>query len=143
MDEEKSRFELNYMSRDVKWLYRSGRASREAMGLAKCFSAHPTFALKKGEMKCNGFMIGSDELCYKQFIHKVLRKKKKIDERILFINYAGCSAEQKRMIRNEVEKCMEFEQIIEQTVSAAVSCNCGPGTLGLIYLKKEIMPDMF
>ena len=73
----------------------------------------------------------------------MLRNRKRIDERILFINYAGCTLEQKRMIRNEVEKCMNFERIIEQTTSAAVSCNCGPGTLGLIYLKKDMMPDMF
>lgn len=143
LEEEKSRFELTYMSRDLKWLYRSGRTSKEAMGIAKLLSAHPTLRLKKGEMKCNGFMIGSDELCYKQFIHKVLRKKKKIDESVLFIIYAGCSVEQKRMIRMEVEKCMEFDHIFEQTASAAISCNCGSGSLGLVYLKKEIMPDLF
>lgn len=143
LEEVRTQISLNYVSRDSKWLYRSGRASRTATGITRSLAAHPIFGVKKGEMKCHGFFFGSDELCYKQFIHKMLRNRKRIDERILFINYAGCTLEQKRMIRNEVEKCMNFERIIEQTSSAAVSCNCGPGTLGLIYLKKDMMPDMF
>ena len=74
----------------------------------------------------------------------ITKSIEKVISRVYYIgSIIGCTLEQKRMIRNEVEKCMNFERIIEQTSSAAVSCNCGPGTLGLIYLKKDMMPDMF
>lgn len=60
-----------------------------------------------------------------------------IDTRILFLTYAGCSMSQLDVILKEVKKYVDFQKIVVQKASATVSSNCGVGTFGLMFLRKE------
>ena len=79
--------------------------------------------------------MGKADKAYKKYIYQQLRHKNKIDPRILFITYAGCSVKQLEEIREEVEKYMHFEHIEYQKASATISSNCGIGAFALIFMR--------
>ena len=53
------------------------------------------------------------------------------------MNYAGVSKKELDEIRQEIEKCIRFDQIIFEEVSAGIAANCGPGTFGFFYQMLE------
>ena len=97
---------------------------------------HPVLALKQKEMVCSTMKIGRIDHAYKSYIRQEM-KNKKIDKRLLFITYAGCSVKTLEAIKKEVEKYIHFEKVVFQKASASISSNCGLGAFGLIYMKKK------
>ena len=61
----------------------------------------------------------------------------KVDKKILFITYAGLTNEELKEIEEQVKSLGDFENIIYQKASPAISANCGPGTFGLLFMLKD------
>lgn len=80
--------------------------------------------------------MGSFAHVAKAYIRKVLTNTGNIDRRILFITYAGMEAESVRYILDVVQQYCPFERVYIQKASAAVASNCGPGSFGLLFMKK-------
>lgn len=68
---------------------------------------------------------------------KLMSHSKQMDQRILFLTYAGCTVSQLEEIMREVEKYAHFEKVIMQKASATISSNCGVGVFGLMYVRKK------
>ena len=73
----------------------------------------------------------------KRYIRKVFSDIGNIDRRILFITYAGMDSESIQYIQQLVRQYCPFERIYVQKASSAVACNCGPGSFGLLFIKKN------
>ncbi len=73
----------------------------------------------------------------KRYIRKVLLDVRNIDRRILFITYAGMDEKSLRYIQELVEQYCKFERVYLQKASSAISSNCGPGSFGLLFMKKN------
>ena len=71
-------------------------------------------------------------------IRKKLRNSDKIDKTRLFITHAGLPAKSIEAIKSEINKLCSFEEITVTKASATVSSNCGPGTVGVLFVKKQI-----
>ncbi len=67
----------------------------------------------------------------------LFKHSRQIDTRVLFITYAGCTVKQIDEIARIVEKYIHFDKVILQKASATVSSNCGIGTFGLMFARKE------
>ena len=65
-----------------------------------------------------------------------LKRPDTIDKRYLFVTYIGLTKKELDYIREEVEKRVSFERIYFQMGSPGIAVNVGPGTFGLIYLRK-------
>ena len=60
-----------------------------------------------------------------------------IDRRILFITYAGMSKEQLQRIQTLAQQYCPFERVYLQKASSAIACNCGPGSFGLLFMRRD------
>ncbi|MCR5746502.1 MAG: DegV family EDD domain-containing protein [Lachnospiraceae bacterium] len=105
--------------------------------LTKAFMIRPVLELKKGKMIVTGINIGSREHSWKRYISKIMRNIHRIDRRRLFITHVGLSQKELDWIKAEVNKRAEFDEIYVTQASASITVNVGPGTFGLIYMKKE------
>lgn len=97
---------------------------------------HPIILLRNSRMVVGGMGMGSFAHVAKAYIRKVLTNTGNIDRRILFITYAGMEAESVRYILDVVQQYCPFERVYIQKASAAVASNCGPGSFGLLFMKK-------
>ena len=59
------------------------------------------------------------------------------DRRILFITYAGLEDRSIAYIQKLVKQYCPFERVYLQKASAAIACNCGSGSFGLLFMKKN------
>jgi fatty acid-binding protein DegV len=64
---------------------------------------------------------GRDDICYDR----------------LFLVYASDMAETVSMVREEVAKYARFDQIIETRAGCTICSHCGPGTLGIMFIRSR------
>ena len=118
-------------------LYRNGKIKKHVKVMCEVLNLHPVIEIRQGRMGCACIETGNVKTAYKKYIRRKMRGRRKIDNRILFITYAGCSVKTLELIEKEVERYMKFEKVIFQPASATISSNCGLGAFGLLYLKKK------
>ena len=73
----------------------------------------------------------------KSYVRRVFRDSRNIDRRILFITYAGMEAERLEYIQQLVQQYCPFERVYVQKASSAIASNCGRGSFGLLFMKKN------
>ncbi len=118
-------------------LYRNGKIGKGVRNVCEVLELHPVLSLRQKNMVCSTMKMGRIDYAYKSYIRQEMRNKKKIDKRLLFITYAGCSIKILEEIEKEVAKYVQFEKVVYQKASATISSNCGLGAFGLIYMKKK------
>lgn len=121
---------------DVRSYYASGHGSRMLAAFCGVFDLYPIVCLRNSSMAVVGLNHGSLDKARKSFIRRMLRRKSRIDTRIVFITHAGCTVKQQQEIVDEVLKYIPFEKVIMQRASVSGSSNGGLGTIGIAYLTK-------
>lgn len=134
----KKRVSASFLLGDTDRFCRSGKMSGNLKKFCDIFMLSPGFEVKKSRIVCKYLFSGTEEAVYRRYIRRTLKGKRNIDTNVLFFTYVGCSAGTRRKVIAEVQKYQHFEHIVEQQTSAAISSNCGLGTFGLLYLRKEI-----
>ena len=115
----------------------SGQISKRIQILCDALLLHPVIVLKNSRMIVGGMEMGSFERVAKRYIRKALLNPRSIDRRILFITYAGMDSKRIQYIQDLVKQYCPFERIYLQKASPAIASNCGPGSFGLLFMKKN------
>ncbi len=137
LNELKDRVSTTFILSTPDNLYRNGRMSKGVRNLCRALNLHPVLHLSQSKIKLQEIIIGKREKAYKKYIKEQLQDKKKVDQSILFLTYAGCSVKQLKEIQKEINKYSNFEYIQLQKASATISSNCGIGAFGLLFLKTK------
>ena len=115
----------------------AGQISKRIQILCDALLLHPIIVLRKSKMVVGGMEMGDFPHVAKRYIRKVLLNNRNIDRRILFITYAGMDAKKLQYIQALVKQYCPFERVYLQKASSAIACNCGPGSFGLLFMKKN------
>ena len=81
--------------------------------------------------------MGSFQRVAKRYVRKILQDTRNIDRRILFITYSGMDEKKLQYIQNLVQQYCPFERIYLQKASSAIASNCGPGSFGLLFMRRD------
>ena len=134
MEKLRDKIQTSFIVAECENMYRNGRMSKSVLNLCNRLHLKPVLCMRKNKITLRGFGIGGS--FYKNYIRFVLRYKGHIDNSLLFITHAGLTVKQLEKIRKESEKQKTFDVVKLQNASSAISCNCGKGCFGLIYMKK-------
>lgn len=115
----------------------SGRVSKRIQVLCDALLMHPVLVLRKSKMVVGNMEIGDFAHVAKRYVRGVLRNAKDIDRRILFITYVGMEKKKLEYIEYLVRQYCPFERIYIQQASSAIASNCGPGSFGLLFMRKN------
>lgn len=137
LDEYRERVFSNFLVPSTATLYRNGKVRGGIHRLCSLLNLHPVLSMSKNRLKLWWIESGSMHRAVRQYVKKLFRHSRLIDTRILFVTYAGCTVKQIDEIVEIVEKYIHFDKVILQKASATVSSNCGIGTFGLMFVKKE------
>lgn len=127
----------NFLVPSTETLFRNGKVSGIVHKACAALNLHPVLSMSHNRLKLWTIQIGNMNRVNRKYIKKLLHHNKQIDNRILFLTYAGCTIRQIDELLYEVSRHMQFENIIVQKASATVSSNCGIGTYGLMFIKKK------
>ena len=115
----------------------SGRLSKRIQILCDALLLHPVLELRRSRMVVGRMEIGSFSHVAKKYVRRALQDTRNIDRSILFITYSGMEEKKLEYIQSLVEQYCPFERVYLQKASSAIASNSGPGSFGLLFLKKD------
>lgn len=124
------------MLRSTEQLYRNGRVGKVLHILCELFQIRPILRMSKGRNIYLRAESGSYEKAVRHYVHRQLKEHQKINPCILFVSYAGCTADMIEYVVKQAKREVDFEQVIVQKASATMASNIGLGSIGLMYMKK-------
>ena len=116
---------------------RSGHISKRIQVICDALLLHPVIVLRNSKMVVKSMEMGNFDHVAKRYIRKTLQNTRNIDRRILFITYAGMDAKSLKYIQELVQQYCPFERIYLQKASSSIASNCGPGSFGLLFMRKN------
>lgn len=137
LEKFRSRVFSNFLVPGTETLARNGKVSGAVNKICTALNLHPILAMSHNRLKLWKIEVGNLHQVNKRYVKKLFRHSKQIDNRLLFLTYAGCTVRQIDEVLAEVEHYIKFERVILQKASATVSSNCGIGTFGLMFVRKE------
>ncbi len=122
---------------NTEMMCQAGKISRRVQIFCDALLLHPVIVLRKSRMVVGSMRTGDFAHMAKSYIKRVFLDSRNIDRRILFITYAGMDDQRLQYIRDLVQQYCPFERIYMQKASSAIASNCGPGSFGLLFMKKN------
>ena len=121
----------------------AGLISKKTQVICDALLLHPVLMLRKSRMVVNRVEMGSFSHMAKRYIKKTLQDTRNIDRRILFITYSGLDNGKLQYIKNLAQQHCPFERIYLQKASSAIASNCGPGSFGLLFMRRDDVSHSF
>lgn len=137
MKEMSQRVSTSFILDSVEYLYNSRRMSKFVYHLCKTLSLHPVLKMKDGQLRPVAMCVGKKQRYAKSYIKWVLKRKDDIVKDRGFLISVGCSHEYLEYIKKEIGSRVTWDKFVENAASATVSCNCGPGTFGILFMRKK------
>ncbi len=121
----------------LTYLSRGGRCSSVTALLAGTLKLHPEIVVKDGAMSVNKKYRGSLGNSVMKYATDLEEALLDADHDRVFITHTVRESE--RAIVDEVRKYLEslgvFKEVIETKAGGVISSHCGPGTLGILFIK--------
>lgn len=128
--------ETSFVLDRLDYMVKGGRCSSAAALGANLLHLKPCIDLKNGKMGVGKKYRGSYEKCLTAYAKDKLANRTDIDTTSAFIVYTDVSEEAKAAVRQAVAQYQNFETVYESVAGCTISCHCGPGTMGVIFVRK-------
>lgn len=126
----------SFIVNSTECLYRNGKIGKNVAAICNLFSLHPILKLSGSHMKPAGVCIGNRRRFARGYLHWALKRKKEIVPDVVFLITAGCSYEFQQFLKKEIERRVPWRTVIVNKASATISCNCGSGAFGVLFLQR-------
>lgn len=120
----------------LKYLAKGGRCSSVAALGANMLQLKPCIEVQNGSMSVTKKYRGKFSACLASYVSDRLKDNDNIDTSRFFVTHSHCSPEIVEMVKQEVAKYKNFDEILETTAGCTISVHCGPNTLGILYFNK-------
>jgi hypothetical protein len=92
--------------------------------------------VKNGKMSVVKKYRGHYDKCLGSYVKERLANREDIDRGILFVTYTQVSDACMESVEKAVAEHGNFETVYKTVAGSTVSCHCGPGTLGVLFVRK-------
>ena len=131
------RVEASFVLDKLEYMVKGGRCSSAAALGANLLNLKPSIEVKDGKMSVVKKYRGKYDRCLQNYVKDRLENREDIDRGTLFITHTPVSDECLEAVQEAVRECGRFDNIYETEAGCTVSCHCGPGTLGVLFVRKE------
>ena len=128
--------EASFLVDKLDYLAKGGRCSAVAALGANLLNLKPCIEVKNGKMGVVKKYRGKYEKCLATYVKERLADRDDIHRGILFVTKTEVSDTCYDAVMAAVEENGHFAHVYETTAGCTVSCHCGPGTLGVIFVRK-------
>lgn len=119
----------------LTYLYRGGRCNAVSAMAGGVLKLHPKIVVENGAMNASKKYRGKINSVIMAYVKDMENDLKAARPDRVFITHSGCD----RMIVEEVHSYLEnlgvFSEILETRAGGVISSHCGPGTLGVLFIK--------
>jgi DegV family protein with EDD domain len=130
------RVEISFVVENLTYLVKGGRCSSAAALGANLLNLKPCIELKDGKMSVGKKYRGNYDKCLATYIKDRLTDRDDIEWDKVFITYTPVSDTALDLVKASVAELGHFATTLEAKAGCTISCHCGPGTLGIVFVRK-------
>ena len=130
------RVEASFVLDQLKYMVKGGRCSSAAALGANLLNLKPCIEVRDGKMSVVKKYRGSYSKCLASYVKDRLADRDDIIRNELFLTYTPVDDDCLAAVKNVIAQYGNFETVYETTAGCTVSCHCGPGTLGVLFIRK-------
>ena len=131
-----SKVEASFLVDKLNYLAKGGRCSAAAALGANLLNLKPCIEVRDGKMIVVKKYRGSYNKCLASYVKERLADREDLTRDILFVTKTSVSDEEYQAVMEAVQEYGHFGATYETTAGCTVSCHCGPGTLGVLFVRK-------
>ena len=131
-----AKVEASFLVDKLTYLAKGGRCSAVAALGANLLNLKPQIDVKDGKMGVSKKFRGKYGKCLANYVQEKLADRDDIRRDILFVTKTSVSEEEYAEVMAAVKQYGHFETVYETLAGCTVSCHCGPGTLGVLFVRK-------
>lgn len=129
--------EASFVVDSIDYLHKGGRCSSVAALGANLLKLKPLIEVIDGKMKAGKKYRGNIDKVILNYVADKLRGRDDIDKHRIFITHTKCSPVTVQQVRGKINELYPgFEEILETTAGCTITSHCGPGTLGILFVRK-------
>lgn len=131
-----SRVEASFLLDELKYMVKGGRCSSAAALGANLLNLKPCIEVKDGKMAVVKKYRGNYAKSLASYVKDRIADRDDLDRGTLFVTRTPVTDECLEAVKNAVDTYADFENIYWTEAGCTVSCHCGPGTLGVLFVRK-------
>ena len=128
--------EASFVLDQLAYMVKGGRCSTVAALGANLLSLKPCIEVKDGKMGVVKKYRGNYAKCMSSYVKERLADREDIDRSTLFITYTTVTDDALAAVKDAVDTYGNFTTVYETQAGCTISCHCGPGTLGVLFVRK-------
>ena len=131
-----TKVEASFLLDQLGYMVKGGRCSTVAALGANLLNLKPCIEVKGGKMAVVKKYRGVYAKSLASYVKDRLANRDDLDRKTLFVTNTPVSDECMAAVKAAVEEHADFEEIFWTKAGCTVSCHCGPGTLGVLFVRK-------
>lgn len=136
LDAFTDKVEASFVVDKLDYLVKGGRCSSAAALGANLLNLKPCIEVRNGKMTVGKKYRGNYAKCLANYVKDRLDGREDLDPETVFITKTQVSADAYAVAKESVSTYGAFRKVYETTAGCTISCHCGPGTLGILFVRK-------
>lgn len=136
LDAFTSKVEASFLLDQLTYMVKGGRCSAVAALGANLLGLKPCIEVKDGKMSVVKKYRGNYSKCLSTYVKDRLENRDDLDKATLFVTRTPVPDICLDAVKSAVDTYADFETIYWTEAGCTVSCHCGPGTLGVLFVRK-------
>ena len=136
LNEFTQKVEASFLLDRLDYMVKGGRCSAAAALGANLLNLKPCIEVKNGKMGVVKKYRGNYAKCLASYVKDRLANRDDLDKGTLFVTRTPVTEECFNAVKDAVAQYNDFETTYWNEAGCTVSCHCGPGTLGVLFVRK-------
>ncbi len=128
--------EASFLLDQLQYMVKGGRCSAVVALGANLLNLKPCIEVKNGKMSVVKKYRGNYAKCLASYVKDRLAGRDDLERDTLFVTRTPVTDECLRAVEEAVDQHGDFQNIYWTKAGCTVSCHCGPGTLGVLFVRK-------
>ena len=133
--EDADKCQASFLVDVIEYLWKGGRCSSVAAIGANILKLKPRIDVLYGNMLSTKKYRGRTAKCFAAYADDMLKGKDNIRQNRIFITHSGIDPDIIELMKEKIHEWQpDIENIYVTRAGGTISCHCGPGTLGILYM---------
>lgn len=133
--EDSAKCQASFLVDVIEYLWKGGRCSSVAAIGANILKLKPRIDVQNGRMLSTKKYRGKTTKCFAAYADDLLKGKDNIRQNRIFITHSGIDEDIIQLVQDKIRQWQPgVEHIYVTRAGGTISCHCGPGTLGILYM---------
>ncbi len=136
LDEFTGKVESSFLLDRLDYMVKGGRCSMVAALGANLLNLKPCIEVKNGKMVVVKKYRGNYAKCLANYVRERLENREDLDHNAIFLTSTPVTEECYTAAEEALSQYGSFDKVYRSEAGCTVSCHCGPGTLGILFVRK-------